>query len=335
MENLKLIKEGLGELNMNLLTSSEIDDMNDRLRQGHTIWMANERIREKIWNERLSLNNWAKDTFKEIFQDLMFGILECYADASSDDRGLVIDGDDSDKSFLIETEYRYDHMFVKFRCGEAKNLHWHSDVTIVLRTPHKGTSLHDAEPLFEVKMDLPKLSSSKDDRKFFDYDDNIEFLESRVKVFEFIRSKKSEIDSFLFDLKIRYNHFIACEETQSKYKVEIPREFSGSAESMVRNALMEKFKEGHEILVPTQLGTDKYFGLEARDWRISGGHSFKLLKTNKRDGDIKSYRIEITDGTLKGRDMLIESYAIYHLFDKIANEDVVTTEAETIEENFS
>jgi len=324
MENLKLIKEGLGELNMNLLTSSEIDDMNDRLRQGRTMEEANERIREKIWNERLSLNNWAKDTFTDIFKEVIFDILGCVADGSSDD-----------KKFVIDTEYRYDHMFVKFRCGEAKNLHWHSDVTIVLRTPHEGTSFHSAEPLFEVQMDLPKLSSSEDDRKFFDYDDNIEFLESRVKVFEFIRSKKKEISEFLLDLKLQYNHFIACEETQSKYKVEIPREFSGSAESIVRNALMEKFKEGHEILVPTQLGTDKYFGLEARDWRISGGHSFKLLKTNKRDGDIKSYRIEITDGTLKGRDMLIESYAIYHLFDKIANEDVVTTEAETIEENFS
>ena len=324
MENLKLIKEGLGELNMNLLTSSEIDDMNDRLRQGRTIEEANQRIRDKIWDERLSLNNWAKDTFTDIFKEVIFDILGCVADGSSDD-----------KSFLIETEYRYDHMFVKFRCGEAKNLHWHSDVTIVLRTPHEGTSFHSAEPLFEVQMDLPKLSSSEDDRKFFDYDDNIEFLESRVKVFEFIRSKKKEINDFLFDLKVQYNHFIACEETQSKYKVDIPSEFSSSAESMVRNALMEKFKEGHEILVPTKLGTDEYFGLQARHWRISGGHSFKLLKTNKRDGDIKSYRIEITDGTLKGRDMLIESYAIYHLFDKIANEDVVTTEAETIEENFS
>ena len=324
MENLKLITEGLEDLNMNLFTLSQIEDMNSRLRQGHTMWMANERIRAKIWDERVSLNNWAKDTFTDIFKELIFDILGCVADGSSDD-----------KSFLIETEYRYDHMFVKFRCGEAKNLHWHSDVTIVLRTPYEGTSLHKAEPLFEVQMDLPKLSSSEDDRKFFDYDDNIEFLESRVKVFEFIRSKKSEIDSFLFDLKIQYNHFVACEETQSKYKVEIPREFNGSAESMVREALMEKFKEGHEILVPTQLGTDKYFGLEARDWRISGGHSFKLLKTNKRDGDIKSYRIEITDGELKGRDMLIESYAIYYLFDKISKEDAVTTEAEAIEENFS
>lgn len=44
MENLKLITEGLGELNMNLLTSSEIDDMNDRLRQGHTMEIANEDI---------------------------------------------------------------------------------------------------------------------------------------------------------------------------------------------------------------------------------------------------------------------------------------------------
>jgi len=308
MENLKLITEGLGELNMNLLTSSEIDDMNDRLRQGHTMEEANERIRAKIWDERISINNWAKDTFTDIFKEVIFDILGCVSDGSSDD-----------KRFIIETEYRYDHMFVKFTCG--KDPMWHSELTIVLRTPHEGTSFHSAEPLFEVKMDLPKLSSSEDDRKFFDYDDNIEFLESRVKVFEFIRSKKSEVDSFLFDLKLQYNHFIACEETQSKYKVDIPSEFSSSAESMVRNALMEKFKEGHEILVPTQLGTDKYFGLEARHWRISGGQSFKLLKTN--------------DGTLKGRDMLIESYAIYHLFDKIANEDVVTTEAETIEENFS
>ena len=98
---------------------------------------------------------------------------------------------------------------------------------------------------------------------------------------------------------------------------------------------MEKFHEGHEILVPTKLGTDEYFGLEARHWRISGGHSFKLLKTNKRDGQIKSYRIEITDGELKGTRWLIERHAIYYLFDKIANEDVVTTEAESIEENFS
>tara|TARA_R100001440_G_scaffold4479_1_gene10163 strand:+ start:2930 stop:3898 length:969 start_codon:yes stop_codon:yes gene_type:complete len=322
MENLKLIKEGLGELNMNLLTSSEIDDMNSRLRQGHTMWMANERIRAKIWKERLSLTNWAKDTFKEIFKELIFEILGCVSDGSSDD-----------KRFIIETEYRYDHMFVKFRCG--KDPMWHSDLTIVLRTPHEGTSLHSAEPLFEVKMDLPKLSSSKDDRKFFDYEDNIEFLESRVTAFHFIKARRRKIENFLFKLKMEYEHFLGCEEVFSDYKVEIPREFSGSAESMVRNALMEKFKEGHEILVPTQLGTDKYFALEARDWRISGGHSFKLLKTNKRDGQVKSYRIEITDGTLKGRDMLIESYAIYHLFDKIANEDVVTTEAETIEENFS
>jgi hypothetical protein len=322
MENLKLITEGLGELNMNLLTSSEIDDMNDRLRQGHTMEMANQRIRDKIWDERVSLNDWAKDTFTDIFKELIFDILGCVADGSSDD-----------KRFVIETEYRYNHMFVKFRCG--KDPMWHSDLTIVLRTPHKGTSFEGAKPLFEVKMDLPKLSSSKDDRKFFDYDDNIEFLESRVKVFEFIRSKKKEINDFLFDLKIQYNHFLACEKTLSKYKVDIPSEFNSSAESMVREALMEKFHEGHEILVPTQLGTDKYFGLEARDWRISGGHSFKLLKTNKRDGDIKSYRIEITDGELKGRDMLIEPYAIYYLFDKISKEDVVTTEAEAIEENFS
>jgi len=322
MENLKLITEGLGELNMNLFTSSEIDDMNDRLRQGHTMEMANQRIRNKIWDERISLNDWAKDTFTDIFKELIFDILGCVADGSSDD-----------KRFVIETEYRYDHMFVKFRCG--KDPMWHSDLTIVLRTPYKGTSFERAKPLFEVKMDLPKLSSSEDDRKFFDYDDNIEFLESRVKVFEFIRSKKKEINDFLFDLKVQYNHFLACEKTLSKYKVDIPSEFGGSAESMVREALMEKFKEGHEILVPTQLGTDKYFGLEARDWRISGGHSFKLLKTNKRDGDIKSYRIEITDGELKGRDMLIESYAIYYLFDKISKEDVVTTEAEAIEENFS
>jgi hypothetical protein len=322
MENLKLITEGLGELNMNLLTSSEIDDMNDRLRQGHTMEMANQRIRDKIWDERVSLNDWAKDTFTDIFKELIFDILGCVADGSSDD-----------KRFVIETEYRYNHMFVKFRCG--KDPMWHSDLTIVLRTPHKGTSFEGAKPLFEVKMDLPKLSSSKDDRKFFDYDDNIEFLESRVKVFEFIRSKKKEINDFLFDLKIQYNHFLACEKTLSKYKVDIPSEFNSSAESMVRNALMEKFQEGHEILVPTQLGTDKYFGLEARDWRISGGHSFKLLKTNKRDGDIKSYRIEITDGELKGRDMLIESYAIYYLFDKISKEDAVTIEAEHIEENFS
>jgi len=322
MENLKLITEGLGELNMNLFTSSEIDDMNDRLRQGHTMEMANQRISDKIWDERISLNDWAKDTFTDIFKELIFDILGCVADGSSDD-----------KRFLIETDYRYKYMEVTFTCG--KDPMWHSDLTIVLRTPHKGTSFEGAKPLFEVKMDLPKLSSSKDDRKFFDYDDNIEFLESRIKVFEFIRSKKSEIDSFLFDLKIQYNHFIACKGTLSKYKVDIPSEFSSSAEAMVRNALMEKFQEGHEILVPTQLGTDKYFGLEARDWRISGGHSFKLLKTNKRDGDIKSYRIEITDGELKGRDMLIESYAIYYLFDKISKEDAVTIEAEHIEENFS
>lgn len=314
MENLKLIKEGLGELNMNLLTSSEIDDMNSRLRQGHTMWMANERIRAKIWKERLALTNWAKDTFKEIFKELIFEILGCVSDGSSDD-----------KRFIIETEYRYDHMFVKFRCG--KDLMWHSDLTIVLRTPHKGNSFEGAKPLFEVKMDLPKLSSSEDDRKFFDYEDNIEFLESRVTAFHFIKGRRREIENFLFKLKMEYEHFLGCEEVFSDYKVEIPREFSGSAESMVREALMEKFKEGHEILVPTQLGTDKYFGLEARDWRISGGHSFKLLKTNKRDGDIKSYRIEITDGELKGRDMLIESYAIYYLFDKISKEDIVTTEA--------
>ena len=322
MENLKLITEGLEDLNMNLFTLSQIEDMNDRLRQGHTMEMANQRIRNKIWDERISINDWAKDTFTDIFKELIFDILGCVSDGSSDD-----------KRFVIETEYRYDHMFVKFRCG--KDPMWHSDLTIVLRTPHKGTSFHGAEPLFEVKMDLPKLSSSEDDRKFFDYDDNIEFLESRIKAFNFISSKKKEINDFLFDLKVQYNHFLACEETLSKYKVDIPSEFSSSAESMVRNALMEKFKEGHEILVPTQLGTDKYFGLEARDWRISGGHSFKLLKTNKRDGDIKSYRIEITDGELKGRDMLIESYAIYYLFDKISKEDVVTTEAEAIEENFS
>ncbi len=322
MENLKLITEGFEGLNMNLFTLSQIEDMNDRLRQGHTMEMANQRIRAKIWDERVSLNDWAKDTFTDIFKEVIFDILGCVSDGSSDD-----------KRFVIETEYRYDHMFVKFRCG--KDPMWHSELTIVLRTPHEGTSFHGTEPLFEVKMDLPKLSSSEDDRKFFDYEDNIEFLESRVKVFEFIRSKKSEIDSFLFDLKIQYNHFVACEETQSKYKVDIPSEFSSSAESMVRNALMEKFHEGHEILVPTQLGTDKYFGLEARDWRISGGQSFKLLKTNKRDGEIKSYRIEITDGVQKGMDMLIERGAIYYLFDKIANEDVVTTEAESIEENFS
>jgi hypothetical protein len=314
MENLKLIKEGLGELNMNLLTSSEIDDMNSRLRQGHTMWMANERIRAKIWKERLALTNWAKDTFKEIFKELIFEILGCVSDGSSDD-----------KRFIIETEYRYDHMFVKFRCG--KDPMWHSDLTIVLRTPYKGTSFERAKPLFEVKMDLPKLSSSKDDRKFFDYDDNIEFLESRVTAFHFIKGRRREIENFLFKLKMEYEHFLGCEEVFSDYKVEIPSEFSGSAESMVREALMEKFHEGHEILVPTQLGTDKYFGLEARYWRISGGHSFKLLKTNKRDGQIKSYRIEITDGELKGTDMLIEAYAIYHLFDKIANEDIVTTEA--------
>ena len=322
MENLKLITEGLEDLNMNLFTLSQIEDMNDRLRQGHTMWMANQRIRAKIWDERVSLNNWAKDTFTDIFKEVIFDILGCVADGSSDD-----------KRFIIETEYRYDHMFVKFRCGTDPM--WHSDLTIVLRTPHKGTSFHGAEPLFEVKMDLPKLSSSEDDRKFFDYDDNIEFLESRIKVFNFISSKKKEINDFLFDLKIQYNHFIACEENQSKYKVEIPRKFSGSAESMVREALIEKFHEGHEILVPTELGDDKYFGLEARYWRISGGQSFKLLKTNKRDGQIKSYRIEITDGELKGTDMLIERHAIYYLFDKIANEDVVTTEAESIEENFS
>ena len=322
MENLKLITEGLEDLNMNLFTLSQIEDMNDRLRQGHTMWMANERIRAKIWDERISINDWAKDTFTDIFKELIFDILGCVSDGSSDD-----------KRFIIETEYRYDHMFVKFRCG--KDPMWHSELTIVLRTPHKGTSFHGAEPLFEVQMDLPKLSSSEDDRKFFDYDDNIKFLETRIKAFEFIRSKKKEINDFLFDLKIQYNHFIACEETQSKYKVEIPREFSGSAESMVREALIEKFHEGHEILVPTQLGTDKYFGLEARYQRISGGHSFKLLKTNKRDGQIKSYRIEITDGELKGTRWLIERHAIYYLFDKIANEDGVTTEAESIEENFS
>ena len=322
MENLKLITEGLEDLNMNLFTLSQIEDMNDRLRQGHTMWMANERIRAKIWDERISINDWAKDTFTDIFKEVIFDILGCVADGSSDD-----------KRFIIETEYRYDHMFVKFRCG--KDPMWHSELTIVLRTPHKGTSFHGAEPLFEVKMDLPKLSSSEDDRKFFDYDDNIEFLESRIKVFNFISSKKKEINDFQFDLKIQYNHFIACEENQSKYKVEIPRKFSGSAESMLREALIEKFHEGHEILVPTQLGDDKYFGLEARYWRISGGQSFKLLKTNKRDGRIKSYRIEITDGELKGTDMLIERHAIYYLFDKIANEDVVTTEAESIEENFS
>jgi len=322
MENLKLITEGLGEFNMNLLTSSEIDDMNDRLRQGRTIEEANQRIRDKIWDERLSLNNWAKDTFKEIFKELIFEILGCVSDGSSDD-----------KRFIIETEYRYNHMFVKFRCG--KDPMWHSDLTIVLRTPHEGTSFHGAEPLFEVKMDLPKLSSSKDDRKFFDYEDNIEFLESRVKAFNFISSNKSEIDSFLFDLKLQYNHFISCEETQSKYKVDIPSEFSSSAESMVRNALMKKFHEGHEILVPTQLGTDKYFGLEARHYRISGGQSFKLLKTNKRDGQIKSYRIEVTDGVQKGLDMLVEAGAIYYLFDNISKEDIVTAEVEHIEENFS
>ena len=322
MENLKLITEGLEDLNMNLFTLSQIEDMNDRLRQGHTMEMANQRIRNKIWDERISINDWAKDTFTDIFKELIFDILGCVSDGSSDD-----------KRFVIETEYRYDYMFVKFRCG--KDPMWHSDLTIVLRTPHKGTSFRGAEPLFEVKMDLPKLSSSEDDRKFFDYDDNIEFLESRIKVFNFISSKKKEINDFLFDLKVQYNHFIACEETLSKYRVEIPREFSGSAESMVREALIEKFHEGHEILIPTELGDNKYFGLEARGWHIRGGNSFKLLKTNKRDGQIKSYRIEVTDGDLKGIDSLIERHAIYYLFDKIANEDVVTTEAESIEENFS
>ena len=322
MENLKLITEGLEDLNMNLFTLSQIEDMNSRLRQGHTMWMANERIRAKIWKERLALTNWAEDTFKEIFKELIFEILGCVSDGSSDD-----------KRFIIETEYRYNHMFVKFRCG--KDPMWHSELTIVLRTPYEGTSFEGAKPLFEVKMDLPKLSSSEDDRKFFDYEDNIEFLESRVTAFHFIKGRRREIENFLFKLKMEYEHFIGCEEVFSDYKVEIPREFSGSAESMVREALIEKFHEGHEILVPTELGDDKYFGLEARYWRISGGHSFKLLKTNKRDGQIKSYRIEITDGELKGRDMLIESYAIYYLFDKISKEDVVTTEAEAIEENFN
>ena len=37
MENLKLITEGLEDLNMNLFTLSQIEDMNDRLRQGHTM----------------------------------------------------------------------------------------------------------------------------------------------------------------------------------------------------------------------------------------------------------------------------------------------------------
>ena len=314
MDNLKLVTNGLDILNLSLLKKSEINDMNDRLRQGRTMEIANQGIRAKIWDERLSLDNWAKDTFTDIFKELIFDILGCVSDGSSDD-----------KRFLIETDYRYKYMEVTFTCG--KDPMWHSDVTIVLRTPNDG-DFHGTKPLFEVKMDLPKLSSSEDDRKFFDYEDNIAFLESRIKAFEFIRSKKSEVSEFLLDLKIQYQHFIAREKNLSKYKVDVPRQINGSAESMVRNALIEKFHEGHEILVPTELGTDKYFGLEARHWRISGGHSFKLLKTNKRDGEIKSYRIEITDGNLKGRDMLIERHAIYHLFDKIANEDGVTTEVE-------
>ena len=68
MENLKLITEGLEDLNMNLFTLSQIEDMNDRLRQGHTMEMANQRIRNKIWDERISINDWAKDTFTDIFK---------------------------------------------------------------------------------------------------------------------------------------------------------------------------------------------------------------------------------------------------------------------------